>query len=293
MEGLAGLLAAAVLAVALAGVRLVRDPGPQARFAEAFADAAPRPGPLSRIGGWLTRRGGGLLRGHLADPRRMRRARRRMDAAGGAYGLRTHDDYVRRRGAFLLGSLLLSVLLLLNGTPVTIAPVLALGWLGTDVLLDGAGRRRQARIDRELPDFLDVLAVCVGAGIAFRPALQRVADATGGPVGEEVETTLRQIALGAPRRQAFEGLRDRNPSEPLGTFVSSLLQAEELGVPLAEALRDLARDMRRDAAQRARRRAQQTVPRVTLVVLVTILPAAAMLLFASLVLNADLGAIGG
>jgi tight adherence protein C len=59
-------------------------------------------------------------------------------------------------------------------------------------------------------------------------------------------------------------------------------------VPLADALVDLARDMRRDAAQRARRRAQNAVPRVSLVVIVTILPAAVLLLLGSLLLNVDL-----
>ena len=110
-----------------------------------------------------------------------------------------------------------------------------------DVVLDGRGRRRQGQIDRDLPDFLDVLSVCVSAGIAFRPAMGRVAEAIGGPVAEEVQTALRQIALGAPRREAFQALRERNTSEALGTFVSAFLQAEELGVPLADALVDLAR----------------------------------------------------
>jgi tight adherence protein C len=297
VEGLAGLIAMAAFACGVAGLRLVRDPGPEARFAEALAGRdtggpAPR-GPLTRLLDALGRRGGGLLRGYLADPRRAARARRRIDAAGRAYGIATLDDYVRRRGAFLLLAVVLGVLLALGESWLALLPVAYLGWFGVDVLLDGAGRRRQAQIDRDLPDFLDILAVCAGAGIAFRPALQRVAEATGGPLGEEVELTLRQIALGAPRREAFVALRERNPSEPLGTFVSSFLQAEELGVPLAEALTDLARDMRRDSAQRARRRAQNTVPRVSLVVVVTILPAAVMLLVASLLLNTDLGGFGG
>jgi tight adherence protein C len=193
----------------------------------------------------------------------------------------------------MLGGVLIGLYMLVTGNWLAAVSAFAFGYLWVDVLLDGRGRRRQGQIDRDLPDFLDVLAVCINAGIAFRPAMARVAQAVGGPLGDEVETALRQIALGAPRREAFEALRERNPSEPLGMFVSAFLQAEELGVPLADALVDLAKDMRRDSAQRARRRAQNAVPRVSLVVIVTILPAAVMLLIASLVLNADLSSLSG
>ena len=72
---------------------------------------------------------------------------------------------------------------------------------------------------------------------------------------------LRQMSLGASRRAAFEALRDRNASEQLSSFVAAQLQAEELGVPLSEALNDIAHDMRRAAHQAARRRAARATPR--------------------------------
>ena len=58
---------------------------------------------------------------------------------------------------------------------------------------------------------------------------------------------LRQIDLGADRREAFLALRERNESDALKSFVAAQLQAEELGVPLSEALNDIASDMRRMA----------------------------------------------
>ena len=70
------------------------------------------------------------------------------------------------------------------------------------------GRLRQERIERDLPDFLDILAVTVRAGLGYRPALLRVAEALGGPVGEEVLTALRQMDLGANRRDAFLAMCD-------------------------------------------------------------------------------------
>jgi tight adherence protein C len=293
VSGLAGLIAVAAYACVLIGIALLRSKGPEARFemVQSVAAAAPRESLPRRAFAALGRRGAPLAQMTLRSERARRRARRRIDAAGRPSGLVSLDEYARRKGAFMLGGVLIGLYMLVTGNWLAAVAAFAFGYLWVDVLLDGRGRRRQGQIDRDLPDFLDVLAVCINAGIAFRPAMARVAQAVGGPLGDEVETALRQIALGAPRREAFEALRERNPSEPLGMFVSAFLQAEELGVPLADALVDLAKDMRRDSAQRARRRAQNAVPRVSLVVIVTILPAAVMLLIASLVLNADLSSL--
>jgi tight adherence protein C len=297
VSALAGLLALAAYLAAWAGIRLLRTKGPEERFASADGDVVvttPQRTPLPRrIFGALGRRGVPLAEMTLRSERARRKARRRIDASGRPYGISTLEDYKQRKGGLMLIGGGLALLLLLEGSFLPMLAALAVGFMWIDVLLDGAARRRQGRIDRDLPDFLDVLSVCISAGIAFRPAMLRVSEAVGGPVGAEVETALRQISLGVSRREAFEALRERNPSEPLGLFVSSFLQAEELGVALADALTSLARDMRRDAAQRARRRAQNTVPRISLVVIVTILPAALLLIVASLLLSADFSVVGG
>jgi tight adherence protein C len=294
--GLAAAIGIVSYVFVLWGIALVRDRGPETRFELADSSVAAAPARESlprRMLGSIGRRGMPLATMTLRSQTARRRARRRIDAAGRPSGLVTLEDYARRKGGFMLAGGVIGVYLIITRSWLAAVAAFGLGYLWVDVTLDSKGRRRQARIDRDLPDFLDVLSVCINAGIAFRPAMARVAEAVGGPLGEEVQMALRQISLGAPRREAFEGLRERNPSEPLGTFVSAFLQAEELGVPLAAALVDLARDMRRDSAQRARRRAQNAVPRVSLVVIVTILPAAVMLLVASLVLNTDLSSLGG
>jgi tight adherence protein C len=149
-------------------------------------------------------------------------------------------------------------------------------------------RARQARIQRDLPDFLDILAVTVSAGVAFRSALERVAEALRGPLGEEIMTALRQMELGMSRRQALEGIKDRNSSESLNQFITALLQAEELGVPLADALGNLAEDMRRSFYQAARRRAAKASPRVSLIVSTVIVPGAMILIVASVISGTDL-----
>jgi tight adherence protein C len=114
--------------------------------------------------------------------------------------------------------------------------------------LAAAQRKRQESLDRDLPDMLDVLAVTVSAGVAFRPALARVSARFAGPLADELGLTLSQMANGASVREAFEDLRARNSSEALGQFVTAFLQSEELGAPLTDALNQIALDMRRENA---------------------------------------------
>jgi tight adherence protein C len=160
-----------------------------------------------------------------------------------------------------------------------------MGWYAPDVWIARTGRLRQERIERDLPDFLDILSVTVRAGLGYRLALARVSEQLGGPVAEEMLVALRQMDLGASRRAAFEALRDRNASESLSGFVAAQLQAEELGVPLSEALTDIARDMRRAAHQAARRRAARASPRVSLVVTTLIVPGTMLLIIVAILIS--------
>jgi tight adherence protein C len=191
---------------------------------------------------------------------------------------------------------LFALLAVLGGSWLLAIVAAGVGWLLPEVWLSRAGRLRQERIERELPDFLDILAVTVRAGLGYRSALQRVAEALEGPVGEEILIALRQMDLGATRRDAFLTLRNRNTSESLASFVGAQLQAEELGVPLSEALNDIAVDMRRSAAQAARRRAARAAPRISLIVTTLIVPGSMILILVSMILGTDVldsGVLGG
>lgn len=138
--------------------------------------------------------------------------------------------------------------------------------------LSGLARKRHEQIDSDLPDFLDVLAVTVTAGIGFRAALGTVADRFGGPLAEEIQVTLQQINNGATVRAAFVGLRSRAGSEAIEEFVTAYLQAEELGAPLVDTLDHIATDMRKAHAQRLRQQAARVEPRVTLIVTMVMVP---------------------
>ncbi|PZR51859.1 type II secretion protein F [Xylanimonas oleitrophica] len=222
----------------------------------------------------------------LLGPRILANLQRRIDEAGRPGGL-TVDGYLQQCvwWMLLVSPVMLIVLLqrqfLLVLMCVAIPVVLPLS------RIEAGQRIRRERVDRDLPDFLDVLAVTVVAGVSFRAALARVAERFDGPLAEEIQLTLHQIANGASVRQAFTDLRRRSSSEPMAKFVSALLQSQELGAPLAESLQQIAEDMRRDSAQRQRQAAAKTAPRVTLVTSLVLLPAALILVIVGLFLGMD------
>ncbi|CAL9517012.1 DUF5936 domain-containing protein [Streptomyces sp. enrichment culture] len=213
----------------------------------------------------------------LMGPKRVDALRRRLDMAGNPGGL-TVDRYAARRAVYGALGVAAALAMLLRGQPVVAVIVLAYGLTWTDVLLRLAIRRRKDDIERTLPDFLDVLAVVVSAGLGFRQALERVAEKYSGPWADELRITLRQMDMGVSRRDAFDQLRERNASEQVSMFVTALQQGEELGAPIVDTLIQIANDMRRTDAQNARRAAAKAVPKTTLVVTLVMLPATMILI---------------
>ena len=197
--------------------------------------------------------------------------RKRIDAAGRPGGM-TVESYARTTAGYVVMFGSIALLMFLIGQFV-FGLICLLGPLQNEALIYGRMRSRQDDIQRAMPDFLDVLAVTVSAGLSFRVALARVAESMQGPLSEEFMVALRQMELGTPRREAFEDLRKRNSAEALGLFVTAILQAEELGAPLQAALMDISQDMRRESAQWARRKAQRTTPSITAVTTTLTLPA--------------------
>lgn len=229
------------------------------------------------LGAWLQRRMG---------PRRVANVQRRLVAAG-HHGKEAVDNHLGRRATHLIAAFFLGMVAALTGA-VFALPLAVIGaWLMSDGSLTTAARKRGQQIQSQLPDFLDVAAVMLSAGLSFREALRRVADAMSGPVADEIDFVLRELDLGVPLRQALRQLRERNQSESFDKFVTALAQAEELGAPLSDAMISLATDARRDAAQAARRRAARTTPRVSLVLTLIFVPATLALLVAGLFFGAE------
>ena len=142
-----------------------------------------------------------------------------------------------------------------------------------DLLLYNAALRRQEKTSKELADVLDVLTVCVEAGQGFDGALMRVARTTPGPLAGEFARVLSEIQLGKSRAQAFSSMGERVVLPEVKNFVSAIVQADRLGVPIAKVLREQTASMRVTRRQKAEEQAQKVTVKILFPLLLCIFPA--------------------
>jgi tight adherence protein C len=133
----------------------------------------------------------------------------------------------------------------------------ALGFFLPDLLLYNAGAKRQARMQQDLPDALDMLTVCVEAGLGFDAAISKVALNTQGPLAAEFARALQEMQIGKSRTEALRAMGARTTVPELRAFTSALVQASELGIATAAVLREQAKEMRTRRRQRAEEKAQK------------------------------------
>lgn len=216
---------------------------------------------------------------------------RRINEAGRPDGM-TVDSLLRRLVMWYILTIPLSLVFLSQGKlPLAVLP-LAIPLLMTFGALNSARRKRRESIDNDLPDFLDILAVTVKAGVAFRPALARVSERFTGPLGDEIKIVLGQLQNGASVRTALIGLKERNAAAFVTQFVGAFLQSEELGAPLADTLNTIATDMRREAAQRMRRKAARAAPQITLITSLILVPAVLIMVLVGIVIGSGVDLSG-
>lgn len=129
------------------------------------------------------------------------------------------------------------------------------GYALPELLLHSQGQKRQEEISRTLPEALDLLALTVRAGLGFEQGVAEVTGETTGPLAIELDRMLKEQQLGRSRREALVALHERNRSEELRALVSALLQADNLGTPIADTLSVQARELRRRRRALARERA--------------------------------------
>lgn len=202
------------------------------------------------------------------------RLTRLLDQAGNPPGW-TPEKILGAKGAGLLVGVLIG--LLLGGFSVRgLIWMVTLGVLGLflpDLLVYNAGLRRQDDLRRGLADALDMLTVCVEAGQGFDGALAQVARSTSGPVAGEFARVMSEIQIGRPRGEAFQGLGDRTSIPEIRNFVSALVQADRLGLPIANVLREQSKEMRIARRQAAEEKAQKVPVKILFPLIFCIFPA--------------------
>jgi tight adherence protein C len=145
-------------------------------------------------------------------------------------------------------------------------------WL-PNTILTNAVQRRQNLVRTALPDSIDLLTICVEAGLGFDAAMAHVSKNTSGPLADEFYRTLQEVQLGRSRNEAMRNLAERTNVAELRAFVLAMVQADVFGVSVANVLRVQAKDMRVKRRQMAEERAMKVPIKVLFPVLFCIFPA--------------------
>jgi tight adherence protein C len=204
--------------------------------------------------------------------------RRKLIMAGSPFGWDA-DRVLVAKVAGLCGGVVLGLLFLglfSFAWPLRVLGFLGIGLLGywlPNIVLTNAVQRRQNEIRSALADSIDLLTICVEAGLGFDAALAHVSKNTDGPLADEFYRTLQEVQLGRSRNEAMRNLADRSNIPELRAFVLAMVQADIFGVSVANVLRIQAKEMRVKRRQLAEERAMKVPIKVLFPVLFCIFPA--------------------
>jgi tight adherence protein C len=147
------------------------------------------------------------------------------------------------------------------------------GFMIPDSMLSRRVGERQKEILRTLSDTLDLLTISVEAGLSLNAAIAQVVQNVPGVLSSEFARMLQEIQLGVPRADAFRNLAERTDVDELNAFALAMIQADVFGVSIASVLRTQAQQLRIKRRQRAEAKAQQTPVKIVFPLILCILPA--------------------
>jgi tight adherence protein C len=159
---------------------------------------------------------------------------------------------------------------------VLIAVVVAyIGFYLPNIYIRNIISKRQTSIRRAWPDALDLLLICVEAGMSAEAAFRKVSEEIGAqsvPLAEELTLTTAELSYLPERRQAYENLGVRTGLETVRSVMTSLIQAERYGTPLGSSLRVLAQENRDQRMLLAEKKAAMLPPKLTVPMILFFLP---------------------
>ena len=205
------------------------------------------------------------------------RIRKRLEVAGNPSGWTvdrvTSLKFIGFAGALIL-SLIIATLFGFGFAPMLAFCVIAavVGYMAPNMYLYQVGYNRTQLMQKAMPDALDLLTISVESGLGFDAALSQVARNTDGPLAEEFARVLQEMQIGLGRGAALRALGERSHVPELKGFVSAMVQADALGIPVAQVLRVQAREIRTKRRQRAEEQAQKVAVKILIPLIFCILP---------------------
>jgi len=172
-------------------------------------------------------------------------------------------------------------------------PAAVVGFYLPELWLRGRINRRQKEIRNSMPDALDLLTICVEAGLGFDAAMAKVHDKWDNELSHEFGRVIREIQLGKLRREALRDMAERIGVMEMTSFVAAVIQSEQLGVSMAKVLRIQSDQMRIKRRQRAEEEAHKAPLKMLIPMAFLIFPSICIVLMSPAIIMLVQSALGG
>lgn len=149
----------------------------------------------------------------------------------------------------------------------------AAGWVAPGFIVQRRAESRLYRIDRGMPELIDLLVVTVEAGLSLSAAMQLAGERMKGPLGDELRILLQEQRMGLTPVQALENMVGRCPTPAVESFTRAMVQGQLLGVSVGQILRSLAIEMRKRRRANAEQQAQKAPIKMLFPLVFMIFPA--------------------
>lgn len=169
-----------------------------------------------------------------------------------------------------------------NAKPITGLPLIvfalalsALGWITPRAVIDNRAGARRTQLEQEFPDCLDLMVVCVEAGLGLEAAFVRVCedvDESHPRIGEEFNRMSEELRAGRSRADALRNLAERADVDAVKSFVALLIQTDQLGTSVGQTLKTYAAEMREHRFLKAEEKAMRVPVLMTIPLVACILP---------------------
>ncbi|MGH2450724.1 MAG: type II secretion system F family protein [Candidatus Limnocylindria bacterium] len=189
-------------------------------------------------------------------------------------------------GAMAASTIANLVFLEVPQTAVGFAGGLFLGFMAPDMYLRSKAGGRNKGILETLPDALDLLTISVEAGLGFDAAIVKVTEKLKGPLSEEFKRAAGEQRVGKSRQEALRAITDRIEVRELQSFISAIIQADQLGVSMSKVLRIQSEQLRQERRQRAEEKAAKAPILIMLPTIGCIFPSLFVVILAPAALSA-------
>jgi tight adherence protein C len=225
---------------------------------------------------------------------------KKLERAGGPGGMDATVFWALRIAGLSLGALLFFVATIapegsfLKGRGLMIGiPAAVMGFFLPELWLQGRISKRQNDVRKALPDALDLLTICVEAGLGFDAAMSKVYEKWENVVAMSFGRVIREIQLGKLRRDALKDMAERLGVPEMTSFIAAVIQSEQLGVSLARVLRIQADQMRIKRRQIAEEAAAKAPIKMLIPMAILIFPSICIVLMTPAVLMLMQSALSG